>query len=114
MREVFKKTDEIKVMRDPVHGDVRVEYEVIWKLINSPWVQRMRRIRQLGGAFMVYHTADHSRFAHSLGVYEIVRRMVSEVPDIANALSEREKITVMAAGLLHDLGHGPYPMRLSG
>ena len=108
MGEVFKKTDEIKVMRDPVHGDVRVEYEVIWKLINSPWVQRMRRIRQLGGAFMVYHTADHSRFAHSLGVYEIVRRMVSEVPDIANALSEREKITVMAAGLLHDLGHGPY------
>ncbi len=106
--EPFRRTDEIKVLRDPVHADDRVEYEVIWKLINSPWVQRLRRIRQLGGAFMVYHTADHTRFSHSLGVYEIVRRMVSEVPDIEQALTEKEKVTVMAAALLHDVGHGPY------
>ena len=104
----FQKTDEVKVLRDPVHADVRVEYEVIWRLINTAWMQRMRRIRQLGGAFMVYHTADHSRFSHSLGVYEIVRRMITEVPDLARALNEREKITVMAAALLHDIGHGPY------
>ena len=104
----FQKTDEVKVLRDPVHADDRVEYEVIWKLINSRWMQRMRRIRQLGGAFMVYHTADHTRFSHSLGVYEIVRRMITEVPDIAQALTEREKVTVLAAGLLHDVGHGPY------
>ena len=104
----FRKTDEVKVLRDPVHADDRVEYEVIWKLINSRWMQRMRRIRQLGGAFMVYHTADHTRFSHSLGVYEIVRRMITEVPDIARALNEREKVTVLAAGLLHDVGHGPY------
>lgn len=105
---MFSKTEEVKVLRDPVHSHVCVEYELIWKLINSSWVQRMRRIRQLGGAFMVYHTADHTRFSHSLGVYEIVRRMVTEVPDIASALTEREKLTVMAAGLLHDVGHGPY------
>lgn len=104
----FRRTDEVKVLRDPVHSHIQVEYEVIWKLINSAWVQRMRRIRQLGGAFMVYHTADHTRFSHSLGVYEIVRRMVTEVPDIASALTEKEKITVMAAALLHDVGHGPY------
>ena len=104
----FQKTDEVKVLRDPVHADVRVEYEVIWRLINTAWMQRMRRIRQLGGAFMVYHTADHSRFSHSLGVYEIVRRMITEVPDLARALNEREKVTVMAAALLHDIGHGPY------
>ena len=104
----FQKTDEVKVLRDPVHADDRVEYEVIWKLINSRWMQRMRRIRQLGGAFMVYHTADHTRFSHSLGVYEIARRMITEVPDIARALNEREKVTVLAAGLLHDVGHGPY------
>ena len=104
----FQKTDEVKVLRDPVHADDRVEYEVIWELINSSWMQRLRRIRQLGGAFMVYHTADHSRFSHSLGVYEIVRRMITEVPDIAQALNEREKVTVLAAALLHDAGHGPY------
>ena len=85
----FRRTDEVKVLRDPVHSHIQVEYEVIWKLINSAWVQRMRRIRQLGGAFMVYHTADHTRFSHSLGVYEIVRRMVTEVPDIASALTEK-------------------------
>ena len=104
----FRKTDEVKVLRDPVHADDRVEYEVIWELINSAWMQRLRRIRQLGGAFMVYHTADHSRFSHSLGVYEIVRRIITEVPDIEKTLTEREKINVLAAGLLHDVGHGPY------
>lgn len=105
---MFLKTSETKVLRDPVHGYVHVNYDVIWKCINSRWFQRLRRIRQLGGAYMVYHTADHTRFAHSLGVYEIVRRMVSEVPDIANSLAEDEKVTVMLAGLLHDIGHGPY------
>ncbi len=105
---MFLKTSETKVLRDPVHGYVHVNYDVIWKCINSRWFQRLRRIRQLGGAYMVYHTADHTRFAHSLGVYEIVRRMVSEVPDIANSLTEDEKVTVMLAGLLHDIGHGPY------
>ncbi len=111
---MFRKTDEVKVLRDPVHGYIHVDYEVIWKLINSKWFQRLRRIRQLGGAHMVYHTADHTRFSHSLGVYEIVRRMVTEVPDISGALSEREKITVMAAGLLHDIGHGPYSHAFEG
>ncbi len=105
---MFEKTDEVKVLRDPVHGYIRVELKVIWDCINSAWFQRLRRIRQLGGANMVYHCAEHTRFAHSLGVYEIVRRMVTEVPDIVAALSERDKVAVMAAGLLHDLGHGPY------
>lgn len=105
---MFQKTDEMKVLRDPVHGYIHVDYEVVWKCINSKWMQRLRRIRQLGGAFIVYHTADHTRFSHSLGVYEIVRRMVNEVPDLSAALNEREKVTVMLAGLLHDVGHGPY------
>lgn len=105
---MFRKTDEEKVLRDPIHGYIHVDYQVVWDCINSRWFQRLRRIRQLGGAFMVYHTADHTRFGHSLGVYEIVRRMVTEVPDICEAFDERQKITVMLAGLLHDLGHGPF------
>ena len=104
----FVRTAETKVLRDPVHGYIHVDYQIVWDCINSQWFQRLRRIRQLGGAYMVYHTAEHSRFSHSLGVYEVVRRMVSEVPDIAHALNEKEKVTVMLAGLLHDIGHGPY------
>lgn len=111
---MFEKTPEEKVLRDPVHSYIHVDYKVVWDCINSRWFQRLRRIRQLGGAYMVYHTADHTRFGHSLGVYEIVRRMVSEVPDIANALNEREKVTVMLAGLLHDIGHGPYSHAFEG
>ena len=105
---MFAKTSEVKVMRDPVHGYVHVQDQLIWDLINSRWVQRLRRIRQLGGAYVVYHCAEHTRFSHSLGVYEIARRMCYEVPDIDHALNEKEKMTVMAAALLHDSGHGPY------
>lgn len=105
---MYAKTEEIKVLRDPIHGYIHVSLQVIWDVINSSWFQRLRRIRQLGGANMVYHCAEHTRFAHSLGVYEIVRRMVSEVADIADSLSEDEKVTLMLAGLLHDIGHGPY------
>ncbi len=106
--DMFEKTDEVKVLRDPVHGYIHVEYKVIWDIINSSWFQRLRRIRQLGGAYMVYHCAEHTRFAHSLGVYEIVRRMVNEIEGLKENLNEREKMVVMLAGLLHDVGHGPF------
>ena len=105
---MFERTPEVKVLRDPVHGYIHVDLQVVWDVINSSWFQRLRRIRQLGGAYMVYHCAEHTRFSHSLGVYEIVRRMVTEVGDIREALNEREKVTVMLAALLHDCGHGPY------
>ena len=104
----FKKTPEVKVLRDPVHGYIHVDLEVVWNVINSAWFQRLRRIRQLGGANMVYHCAEHTRFGHSLGVYEIVRRMVTEISDIKESLSDYEKVCVMLAGLLHDIGHGPF------
>lgn len=108
MAEAFRRTSEEKVLRDPVHRYIHISYEVIWNLLNTRWFQRLHRIRQLGGAFTVYPTACHTRFTHSIGVYEITRRMVSEIPDIRDSLNEREKVTVMAAALLHDIGHAPY------
>ena len=95
-------------MRDPIHGYIHVDLQVIWDCINAKEMQRLRRIHQLGGNFQVYHTAEHSRFSHSLGVYEIVRRMVVEIVGLATSLTAYEKATVMLAGLLHDLGHGPF------
>ena len=79
---MFAKTNEVKVMRDPVHGYIHVEYQVIWDCINAREFQRLRRIHQLGGTYMVYHTAEHSRFAHSLGVYEITRRIHHQLSQV--------------------------------
>ena len=104
----FKKLSETKVLKDPVHSYIHINYEVIWNCLDSKEVQRLRRIRQLGGDFQVYPTAEHSRFSHSLGVYEIVRRMVTEIKSLSVELSEYDKICVMLAGLLHDVGHGPF------
>ncbi|NBK97424.1 MAG: HD domain-containing protein [Erysipelotrichia bacterium] len=104
----LQKTNEPKVLRDVVHGYIHVDLQVIWDLINAKEFQRLRRINQLGGVFQVYHTAEHSRFAHSLGVYEIVRRMVYEIKGLNEGLSEYEKASVMIAGLLHDVGHLPF------
>ena len=104
----LKKLDETKVLKDPVHSYIHIHYEVIWNCLDSKEFQRLRRIRQLGGDFQVYPTAEHSRFSHSLGVYEIVRRMVTEVKSLCVELTEYEKVCVMLAGLLHDVGHGPF------
>ncbi|MFV0380881.1 MAG: HD domain-containing protein [Breznakia sp.] len=105
---MFKKTSEIKVMRDVIHGYIHIDLQLIWDLVNTKEVQRLRRIHQLGGNFQVYHTAEHSRFSHSLGVYEIVRRMCEEIDDLHKALSEEDKVCVMIAALLHDVGHFPF------
>lgn len=100
--------DEIKVLKDPLYGYVKIEYQIIWDLIDCKELQRLKRIKQLGGSFQVYHTAEHSRFSHSIGVYEIVRQMLEKVIDLKEILTKREKVVVLIAALLHDLGHNPY------
>ncbi|MBN2300080.1 MAG: HD domain-containing protein [Acholeplasmataceae bacterium] len=103
----MKKLDKQQVYKDPLYGYIHVDYELIKKLINSTLFQRLRRIRQLSGVQMVFHGAEHSRFSHSLGVYEIANRFLT-VPDIKKALNEREQLVFLSAALLHDIGHGAY------
>lgn len=105
---INQKTQELKVFRDPIHEYIHVEYQVIWDAINSAEFQRLRRIHQMGTSYLVYHSAEHSRFSHCLGVYEITRRLCEEVVDVNKNITEHEKIEVMLAALLHDLGHGPF------
>src|SRR5699024_4816914 len=98
---------EVKVFKDPVHRYVRVVDRVIWDLIATKEFQRLRMIKQLGTTNVTFHGAEHSRFNHSLGVYEIVRRMVKNFKNEEDWDSD-EDLLCLCAALLHDLGHGPF------
>jgi len=98
---------EEKVFKDPVHRYVHVRDRVIWDLIATPEFQRLRRIKQLGTTYLTFHGAEHSRFNHSLGVYEIVRRILFNFKDRPHWKNE-ERLLCLCAALLHDLGHGPF------
>ncbi|WP_010677250.1 HD domain-containing protein [Bacillus timonensis] len=102
------KLSEEKVFKDPVHSYVHVQDRVIWELVATSEFQRLRRIRQLGTTYITFHGAEHSRFNHSLGVYEIVRRIIDDVFREKPFLNEDERLLCLCAALLHDLGHGPF------
>ncbi|MFJ8234783.1 HD domain-containing protein [Ureibacillus sp. NPDC094379] len=102
------KLVEEKVFKDPVHRYIHVRDQVIWDLISTKEFQRLRRVRQLGTTYLVFHGAEHSRFNHSLGVYEIVRRIVDDIFSGRPDWDENERLVVLCAALLHDLGHGPF------
>lgn len=93
-------------IKDPVHGYVYIS-EVEKVLIDSYPVQRLHRLRQLAGAEYVYPGANHTRFEHSIGVMHLAGR-VGESPNVSQHISEDEAEMVRVAGLLHDVGHGPF------
>ncbi|MEK4146081.1 HD domain-containing protein [Robertmurraya sp. FSL W8-0741] len=103
-----QKLKEEKVFKDPVHRYVHVRDQVIWDLIGTKEFQRLRRIKQLGTSFLTFHGAEHSRFNHSLGVYEIIRRIVDDVFVDRPKWNKEDRLLSLCAGLLHDLGHGPF------
>lgn len=105
---VTKKLAEEKVFKDPIHKYAHVKDQLIWDLIKTKEFQRLRRIKQLGTLYLAFHTAEHSRFGHSLGVYEIVRRMIDESFVGREAWNNKDRPLALCAALLHDLGHGPF------
>ena len=112
MTEAFKRE---KVFLDPVHDYIHVQHPIILELINSRELQRLRRIKQTGASMYTFHTAEHSRFSHSLGVYEIARRICDNfarnyaTQEEGDGLwDDRNRLVVLCAALLHDVGHGPY------
>ena len=99
--------EEEKVFKDPVHRYIHIRDQVIWDLIGSSEFQRLRRIKQLGTSYVTFHGAEHSRFNHSLGVYEIVRRILFNFEGKPNWNGD-QRLLCLCAALLHDLGHGPF------
>lgn len=104
---MFTKLERTKVFRDPLYGYITVDYKLISDLIDSKEIQRLRRIRQLSGVSMVFQTAEHSRFTHSLGAYQMANLVITNVMGM-NEISEYEKLVFLCSALLHDIGHGPY------
>ena len=102
-----KQLQEEKVFKDPVHRYVHVRDQVIWDLVKTKEFQRLRRIKQLGTLYLAFHSAEHSRFNHSLGVYEIVRRMIENFEEYPE-WDSNDRLLALSAALLHDLGHGPF------
>lgn len=97
-----------KIVNDPVHGFITVSSEAIMEVINHPWFQRLRRIKQLGLTEMVYPGALHTRFNHALGAMHLMNLAVGSLCDRGHGISQQECEAAMLAILLHDVGHGPF------
>ncbi len=104
---MFTKLSRTLVFRDPIYGYIKVDYKIIKELIDTKEFQRLRRVRQLSGVSEVFPTAEHSRFTHSLGAYEVAREILEEVEG-AESINEYESLLLLVTSLLHDIGHGPY------
>ena len=101
----------IRTYFDPLHQSIKLnssipEEKMVMELIDSSPFQRLRRIKQLGPAYLTFHGAESSRFTHSIGVFHIARRAINHLSKQEKNLEE-EKFVLYGAALLHDLGHGP-------
>lgn len=101
-----------RLFRDPIHDIIALEPgtpegRLSLALIDCKEMQRLRRIRQLALSHFVYHGAEHSRFAHSMGVAHLTRRMLNQIA-VSVPVSDEDRMVAVAAALLHDVGHGPF------
>lgn len=97
-----------KIFSDPVHGFISVPKNLIMDLIQTPEVQRLRRIRQLGVGHLVFPGAEHTRFNHALGATALMQDALSSLSEKGTPISPEEQTAALAAALLHDVGHGPF------
>ena len=100
-----------RIFHDPIHKEIvfdagKPEELMIMELIDSVAFQRLRRIKQLGPASLLFHGAESSRFTHSIGVFCIARKICIRLTESKSSFCDH-KFVLYAAALLHDLGHGP-------
>jgi HD superfamily phosphohydrolase len=97
-----------KIVNDPVYGFININGELIFDLIEHPYYQRLRRIKQLGLAEYVYPGALHTRFHHALGAMHLMNEALKSLSNKGHAISDEECEAAQIAVLLHDIGHGPF------
>jgi len=97
-----------KIFNDPVYGFISIPKEIIFDVIEHPYFQRLRRIKQLGLTHLVYPGALHTRFHHVLGAMHLMTKAVATIRRKGHEITEEEEQAVLLAILLHDIGHGPF------
>jgi HD superfamily phosphohydrolase len=97
-----------KLFSDPVHGFISVPKNVIMDLIQTPEVQRLRRIRQLGVGHLVFPGAEHTRFNHALGAMALMQDALTNLSEKGTPIDPDERTAALAVALLHDVGHGAF------
>jgi HD superfamily phosphohydrolase len=95
-------------VNDPIYGFVSIPYKIIFDLIEHPYFQRLRRIKQLGLTNLVYPGALHTRFHHAIGAMHLMGEAIEEIRAKGHDISDDEAKAVTIAILLHDIGHGPF------
>jgi HD superfamily phosphohydrolase len=105
---VAYKTNKRKIINDPVYGFISIPGDLIYDIIEHPWFQRLRNIKQLGLTSFVYPGANHSRFQHCLGALHLMDTALQTLKSKDVKISPSEEEAAMIAILLHDIGHGPF------
>lgn len=100
--------NKLKIINDPVFGFLSIPNELIYDVLQHPYVQRLNRIRQLGLSYLVYPGAMHSRFGHSLGAMHLMHEAITSLRLKGVEITDEEATSAMIAILLHDIGHGPF------
>jgi len=97
-----------KIINDPVYGFITIDNPLIFDIVSHPWYQRLRRIKQMALAHLVYPGAVHTRLHHSLGAYHLMCNALAELKSKGIDITEEEETGAKIAILLHDIGHGPF------
>lgn len=97
-----------KIFNDPIYGFITIPNDLAFDLIEHPYFQRLRRIKQLGLTHLVYPGALHTRFHHALGAMHLMGRAIEVIRSKGHEITEEEARGVTIAILLHDIGHGPF------
>jgi HD superfamily phosphohydrolase len=98
----------MKILNDPIYGFITVPHPVLLRLIDHPWFQRLRYIKQLGLGHLVYPGALHTRFHHALGAMHLMGEAIGTLRGKGHSITEDEALGAQIAILLHDVGHGPF------
>ena len=98
----------MKILNDPIYGFIAVPHPVVLRLIDHPWFQRLRYIKQLGLGHLVYPGALHTRFHHAVGAMHLMGEAITTLRGKGHVITEEEALGASIAILLHDVGHGPF------